>query len=206
MDDPARAATSATEMAIVYRRRGRTGPATQLFTWAITQFAVAGHPPHEAQAHVGLGNLHLATGRLVEARQAYTRALALVRQHGNKAASLDPNIIGCLAEVLALEGHHRPALDRYNEAMARAAALGDRKQWAQLQFQVARVHQRSGDPVPTAQTARRAAQALDSVGLAALATRARQIATEAESATDAAPVGREFSRRPRLSTLGSGQP
>ncbi len=195
MDDPARAATSATEMAIAYRRIGHTGAATQLFGWAITRFAVAGHPPHEAQAHIGLGNLHLTAGRLGQARHAYTQALAVVRRHPDKTASLHPNIMGCLAEVLSLEGHHRPALDRYHDAMAQAAALGDRKQWAQLQFQVARVHQRSGDPVAAAGSGRRAAQALDHVGLATLAARAREIATEAERTTEvAARVGHEVGR------------
>ena len=162
MDDPTRAATGATEMAIAYRRKLHPGAAMRFFEWAIARFTVAGHPPQEARAHVGLGNLHLTSGRTALARESYTRALALVRRHGG--TSCLPNVLGCLAEVRSLEGDHRAALDGYHQAMARAAELDDRKQWAQLQYQVARVHQRIGDPVPLAQAADRAARALDGVG------------------------------------------
>jgi DNA-binding SARP family transcriptional activator/tetratricopeptide (TPR) repeat protein len=181
VDDPARAATSATQMAVIYRRRGHPGPAKVFFEWAIARFAVAGHPPQEVQAHIGLGNLFIKAGRSTDAQASYDRALTLVQRHGEATCAMYPNVVGCIAEVLAVDGRHAEALERYHEAMASAAEIGDMKQWAQLQFQVALLHQRTDNRAATAQAARRAAQSLDDVGLTALAGRARKMVAGLEA-------------------------
>ncbi len=182
LDDPARAATSATQLAMIYRRHGQERLASAYFAWAIAQFAVAGHPAQEVQAHVGLGNLWLRQGRHGDAQNAYLRALALIRRHGEATSGLYPNVLGCLAEVAAVEGRYDEALECYHEAMARAAEIGDLRQWAQVQFQIVKLHHRSGNRAAGVQAAHRAAQSLDAVGLTAMAGRARSIAAELSDA------------------------
>jgi hypothetical protein len=93
-----------------------------------------------------------------------------------------PNVLGCLAEVLALTGHHREAVAHFHDAMARAAGLGDHKQWAQLQLRLAIAHRRAGNRMAAAQTARQAAHALDRVGMPVRAGQARQLLTDLDAA------------------------
>jgi tetratricopeptide (TPR) repeat protein len=187
LDDAARAATSAVQIAVVHRRHGRTDLANAYLGWAIDRFAVAGHPPQEVQAHIGRGNLLLRAGCHTQAEQSYRTALALLRRHGESASVMYPNVLACLAEVLSVTGQHRQAVSHFHEAMAHAAGLGDRKQWAQVQLRLAVAHQRADNRMAAAQTARQAAQALDDLGLPARASQARQLLTDLDAAE---PVAR----------------
>jgi len=189
LGDATRAATAATQIAIIHRQAGRAVLAERVLGWAIDRFADAGHPPQEVQAHLGLGNIHYVAGRLPAARAAYLRALDLGRAHGEDAWQLLPNVLGCLATVLAAEGHDDEALAQYAEGAARAEAIGDRAQWAALQLQVALLHQRGGRADAAAEAARPAAEAFDHLGMSGPADRARGILDAATSTGVGAGAG-----------------
>lgn len=127
-------------------------------------------------AHLGIGNVYLGTGRRDEAERTYHEALALVHRHGSATASLYPNVLGCLAAARSADGRHDEALADCVEAMRLAAVIGDQSQQAQLQLQIALIHQRRDDRPGTAAAAGRAAVMFDVLGQLASARRARALA------------------------------
>lgn len=106
----------------VYLQQDKPAEARAFFERAAKAFAAGGKRLETAIAHGNLGRAAEALGELDEARAEHERSLALLReleQPSYLAAGLTK-----LAGVLAKQGEHAAALERYHEALALQAGRG----------------------------------------------------------------------------------
>lgn len=125
--DPKVAFHAAYNLASSLRRQGRLERAERFARRAMEHATTLGGPDFEAPAHNLLGNLYLTRSYHREALEEYRQALALRETQGGDTRWSRAILLENIGYCLLLSGDTRTGLERLDEALALAIAVGDRR-------------------------------------------------------------------------------
>ena len=154
--------------------------AVQRYDQARTLLRAAGDVANEAVAVANLGVASMARGALEGAASLLEEALSLAKSAGD--ARTEARILSKLGRVQLLQRDSRRACATLEEALECLADVGDPRVEGEVLRRLARAYLELGDPEKAGGDARRAAGIARSVGDAAGALEAEEIAREADEA------------------------
>jgi tetratricopeptide (TPR) repeat protein len=171
--DNHRAGIAACQFGMAARPMGRLRESAASLRWAVERIDPDQAPQHLTLAHIGLGNLHLDSGRTAQARAAYHRAQASLRAGSSPAT--ESNVLVCLGVVASREGLYGEALDHFHQALRITIAIPDLALTGKAELALAENYMDAGDIANARRYAQRARDTLLDVGDVAGEARARVV-------------------------------
>ncbi len=141
--DQLRAATAATYLSMAHRVTGRWRTALAAADWAIGRLDGDSAPVQLGWAQLALGNLLLEMDDQPAARDAYARALTVMRAAGDRAG--EANVLICLAQSLRRSGQYERMMPRYQEAVQILREVDDPLGLCMVELALGRVRLQAGD-------------------------------------------------------------